>query len=175
MEASLGRPSCLLRYQNKISGEIKWLDLEPSTPEEQRPLGSQGQTEQREEATVVGATGINCKLNARVCTNAAQPKTPAWKRLSGALSQGQDICWWGILRADIVVWPGRFTPNPRYRAGAGAGRRHSPDVILITLGIPDYQDFRAQDLRHLVPTWETQSQATPQSSSCGGFTRVWAV
>lgn len=37
LEASLGRPSCLSDIKT-ISGEIKWLDLQPSTPEEQRPL-----------------------------------------------------------------------------------------------------------------------------------------
>lgn len=35
--------------------------------------GSPGQTKRREEAIVVSAAGINCKLNVRVCTNVAQP------------------------------------------------------------------------------------------------------
>lgn len=43
---------------------------------------------------MVGATGINCTLNACVCTNAAQPKG----RLAGGSQvhcpKGQDICWW---------------------------------------------------------------------------------
>lgn len=119
---------------------------------------------------MVGAAGINCKLNSRMYVQMLLSTTKGER----ALSPRADICWWpgGLLPADIVVQPGWFTTPPApLPPGAGVGRRHSPDVIPTTLGIPDYQDFRAQeDLRHLlVPAWETQSQATPQSSRPWGL------
>lgn len=73
---------------------------------------------------------------------------------------------WGVLPAGLVVRPGRFFPGGTGGRG-GTDGRHSPDVIPTTLGIPDYQDFRAQDLRHLVPTWETVTGYTPKQQPWG--------
>lgn len=113
------------------------------------------------------AAGINCKLNARMYVQML-PSTTKGERVH--CPQGRDICWWpgGLLPVDIVVQPGQFTPGG---TGRGVGRCHSPDVSPTTPGIPDYQDFRAQeDLRPLlVPAWETQSQATPQSNRPWGL------
>lgn len=55
------------------------------------------------------------------------------------------------------------------RGGGGDRQTPLPDVILTTLGIPDYQDFRAQDLRLLlVPhLGNTVTGYTPKQQATG--------
>lgn len=81
---------------------------------------------------MVGTAGVNCKLNVRVCTNAAQPN----RGCMGAMSQrvGHLLVAWGSLACPhcSAAWP--IHPRGTVR---GAGGRHSPGVIPTTLGIPD--------------------------------------
>lgn len=80
--------------------------------------GSRGQTKRREEAIVVSAAGISCKLNVRVCTNAAQPN----HRHEGALSPRARhlLVAWGRLACPhcSAAWPVHPRGTERGRAEA---------------------------------------------------------
>lgn len=106
----------------------------------------------------------------RCCT----AQKPACRRLPGALSQraGHLLVAWGRLACPhcSTAWP----VHPR--DGAGVGQK---DAIPL-MSFPPPRVFLIIKLR-TSDVWSPpgkQSQATPQSSSCGGFTRarcrVWA-
>lgn len=182
-EDCLGRPSCL-RCQNKtISGEIKWLDLGSQYPGGAKATqGSQGQTEGREEVTVVGAAGINCKLNSRMYVQML-PSTTKGERAH--CPQGRDVCWWpgGLLPVDIVVQPGWLTtPHTRTRPPEGRGwgwadatplMSFPPSWVFLIIKISGLR--RTSDI-FWSPPGKHSHRPHPKAAGLGGFTRarwVW--
>lgn len=107
---------------------------------------------------MVSTAGVNCKLNARVYVQMLH--SPRTRHLLVA---------WGPLPADTVVWP-RLVHPWRGGAEAGTGRRHSPmsfspPWVFLIIKI---SGLRTSDF-FWFPIWETQSQATPESSRPRGL------
>lgn len=163
----------------KLSG---WIS-NPVPRRSRATQGSPGQTKRREEAIVVSAAGINCKLNVRVCTNAAQPN----RGCAGAMSPraGHLLVAWGSLACPhcSAAWPVHPRGMVRGRADATPLVSFPPHWVFL---IPRFQGSGPQTcagphLGNTVAGYTPKQQAVGLHQGCrvwgwvrdGGLRREW--